>query len=345
MKKQFGGKITATDKLAYQRSAHWDGEKFNNLEATPMEIPFKALPKLIFNQIVKPKGLLPQKTIQVEPIKLEDFHEEKTSMKFCWLGHAAILARINNKTIVIDPMLGDNAAPISPFPIKRYNSIDLNFLDTLPNIDLMLLSHDHYDHLDFKSIQHLKGKVAHYFVALGVARHLIAWGIKPEKITEFDWWEQQNFEGINITFTPTRHFSGRGIKDRFKSLWGGWAFQTPTENNWFSGDGGYGTHFKEIGKRLGPFDFAFMECGQYNELWRPIHLFPDECIQAAIDAKAQKIMPFHWASFNLSNHGWDASVKAFVQEAEKENIPYLTPKIGEIFCPSEMKKNEFWWSK
>lgn len=88
-----------------------------------------------------------------------------------------------------------------------------------------------------------------------------------------------------------------------------------------------------------------MECGQYNELWRPIHLFPDECIQAAIDAKAQKIMPFHWASFNLSNHGWDASVKAFVQEAEKENIPYLTPKIGEIFCPSEMKKNEFWWSK
>ena len=240
-------------------------------------------------------------------------------------------------------MFGPDAAPIAPFSIKRFNTVSTTIISDFPEIDLLIMSHDHYDHLDLKSIQLLKEKVKKYYVALGVGRHLISWGIDPAAITEFDWWEKNSFEDIEITFTPTRHFSGRGMRDRFKGLWGGWVIKTDIENNWFSGDGGYGSHFKEIGDKLGPFDFAFMECGQYNKLWRPIHLFPDECIQAALDAKAKKIMPIHWGSFNWSDHNWKEPVEQFVLACKRNNIPYRTPLIGEIITPILQEKNNHWW--
>ena len=170
--------------------------------------------------------------------------------------------RMNEQTLLIDPMLGGNTTPIAPIANKRFSENTLQLIDGFPEIDLLLLTHDHYDHLDFDSIQKLKHKTQKYFVALGIKRHLVRWGVAPDLITEFDWWDNQSFENINITFTPTRHFSGRGLTDRNKSLWGGWAFENKNENIWFSGDGGYGQHFKEVGKRLGPFDFGFMECGQ-----------------------------------------------------------------------------------
>ena len=180
-------------------------------------------------------------------------------MKFIWYGHSVVLLRVANKTILIDPMFGTNAVPISPFPIKRFSDNTLDFIKTFPQIDLVLLTHDHYDHLDLESIELFTPKVKEYYVALGCSRHLEKWGITKGKIKEFDWWDRSNFEGIDITFTPTRHFSGRGLTDRAKCLWGGWVLQTAQENIYFSGDSGYGTHFKEVGARLGPFDFAFME--------------------------------------------------------------------------------------
>ena len=195
-----------------------------------------------------------------------------------------MLMRVNNKTILIDPMLGPDAAPIAPFKSKRFSESTLSLIDQFPEIDLLLLSHDHYDHLDLASIKKLKPKVKQYYVALGCGRHLEHWGIDPVQIREFDWWDNASFEAINITFTPSRHFSGRGLRDRFKSLWGGWVFKTETESIYFSGDGGYGKHFKEVGEKLGPFDFGIMECGQYNEQWHQIHMYPEEAIQAAIDA-------------------------------------------------------------
>ena len=343
MKKEFGGKVTPVEIEKYSRSKHWDGQKFNNLEETKMNIPFKAIPKLLFSQFFKRKQRQPIKEIKVPPFSAELFLAPSELMKFIWYGHSAILIRLKNKTILIDPMFGADAAPIAPFSIKRFNSVSTSIISDFPEIDLLIMSHDHYDHLDLKSIQLLKGKVKKYYVALGVGRHLISWGIDPAAITEFDWWEKHSFEDIEITFTPTRHFSGRGMRDRFKGLWGGWALKTDTENNWFSGDGGYGKHFKEIGDKLGPFDFAFMECGQYNKLWRPIHLFPDECIQAALDAKAKKIMPVHWGSFNLSDHNWKEPVEQFVLACKRNNIPYRTPLIGEIITPILQEENNHWW--
>ena len=345
MLKQFGGKVTPQEIQAYSRSKHWDGEKFCNLEETTMDIPFKAIPKLLYRQLFQRKDRLPARKIPLVPFNAEEFFAETDASKCVWYGHSALLLRINGLTLLIDPMFGQDAAPIAPFSIKRFNAVSIDLIDVLPEIDILLMSHDHYDHLDLKSIEKLKPKVKKYAVALGVGRHLKQWGISSEDITEFDWWENAVFKDLTITFTPTRHFSGRGIKDRFKGLWGGWVFNNGKENIWFSGDGGYGKHFTEIGEKLGPFDFAFMECGQYNTLWRPIHLFPDESVRAAQDAKAKVLMPVHWGSFNLSDHDWKEPVECFVEECAKATIPFQTPQIGEIFLPSKTSNTHPWWEK
>jgi len=343
--KQLGGKVTPEEILGYSRSIHWDGAKFCNLEETKMDIPFRAIPKLLYRQLFQRKNRLPTCEIPLVPFNAEEFLAKTDTIKCVWFGHSALLLRINGLNLLIDPMFGQDAAPIAPFSIKRFNAVSTDLVDDLPEIDILLMSHDHYDHLDMKSIEKLRPKVKKYAVALGVGRHLKQWGISSADITEFDWWEKAVFNNVTITFTPTRHFSGRGIKDRFKGLWGGWVFNNGKENIWFSGDGGYGKHFKEIGEKLGPFDFAFMECGQYNVLWRAIHLFPDECVRAALDAKAKAIMPVHWGSFNLSDHDWKEPVERFVEECEKETIPYLTPRIGEVFIPSKLSENKRWWDE
>lgn len=344
MFKQFGAKVTDADKEAYSRSPQWDGKKFNNLEETDMSIPLKALPKLMFNHLFGRGKLEPKTLLSHIPFDKEAFLKDSDFAKFIWFGHAVILCRINGKTILIDPMLGPDAAPIVPFKNRRFNTVSLDLIDELPHIDLLIMSHDHYDHLDLKSMEALAPKVDQYFTALGVGRHLVSWGVAKDKITEFDWWEAHEFEGTKITFTPTRHFSSRGMGDRFHGLWGGWSFMTSNENIWFSGDGGYGEHFKEIGAKLGPFDMAFMECGQYNKHWRSVHLFPEECVRAAKDANAKKIMPVHWGSFTLSDHHWAHPVEQFVATAEKENFAWFVPKMGASFTSEETDNHqEQWW--
>lgn len=343
MGKQFGAKISKKDEEKYALSKNWDGKKFVNLEETKMDISFQTLPKLLYKQFCEKADREPKKDLQVIPFDKAGFLEQSESVKFIWYGHSVVLMRMNGKTILIDPMLGPNAAPISPFPVKRYSNNTLNLIDDFPEIDLLLLTHDHYDHLDLASILKLKPKVKKYFVALGVARHLVKWGIPAEDIEEFDWWQNQSFEDIEVTFTPTRHFSGRGLTDRAKSLWGGWAFKTSNENIWFSGDGGYGEHFKDIGEKLGPFDFAFMECGQYNPNWHQIHMYPEESVLAALEGKAKMIMPVHWAGFSLAQHKWMEPVERFSSECIAKKAACITPQIGQLVSLGETLKSTEWW--
>ena len=340
--KQFGGKISKADLEKYQNSPQWSNGKFQNSEETTMNISFKDVPHLLHKQIFDKEHRMPALPIAIEGFEKPRFTDESDEAKLIWYGHSVVLMRLMGKTLLIDPMLGDNASPIAPFATKRFSEGSLELIEQFPQIDLVLLTHDHYDHLDLASIEKLKGKTRQFFVALGVKRHLVAWGISPEKITEFDWWEEKSFEDIQITFTPTRHFSGRGLTDRAKSLWGGWVFKTNKENIYFSGDGGYGKHFKEVGEKLGPFDFGLMECGQYNEKWHLIHMFPEEAIKAAQDAKVKKAMAVHWAGFALALHTWKDPIERFVNEAEKKKASIITPKIGEMFT---LQDNSFeqWW--
>ena len=342
MRKQFGAKPTKADIQQYEQSPQWNGEHFVNSIPTSMAISLRTLPKLLYKQFCEKKDREPSQPLPIVPFDKEAFVTDDHEVRYIWYGHSVVLLRIQGKNILIDPMFGSNAAPIAPFPIKRFSENTLAIIDELPTIDVVLLSHDHYDHLDYDSIQKLQSKVKQFYVALGVKRHLMKWNIAPESITEFDWWQQVNFHDINITFTPTRHFSGRGLTDRAKSLWGGWALKTPTENIWFSGDSGYGPHFEVIGKRLGPFDFAFMECGQYNENWSQIHMFPEESVQAAIDVGVRNMMPVHWAGFALAQHTWTDPVVRFVAAAEKHECLYHVPQLGTVQKITNQNHTAWW---
>ncbi|MCP9768948.1 MBL fold metallo-hydrolase [Lacihabitans sp. LS3-19] len=343
MIKQFGGKASKIELEKLAKSKHWDGKKFENLQETKMDFRLSGMPKFFKKQFLEKEGREPKTPIPIEKFNKDTFLAPSEKAKFIWYGHSVVLMRINGKTLLIDPMFGPNAAPIAPFKVKRFSENTLNIIDELPEIDLVLFTHDHYDHIDLKSVKRLKSKVKQYFVALGVKRHLTEWGIDNEKIIEFDWWKKQSFDDITITFTPTRHFSGRGLTDRAKSLWGGWAFKTQNENIWFSGDGGFGNHFTEIGKKLGPFDFGFMECGQYNENWHAIHMYPEESVQAAIDAKVTKIMPVHWAGFTLAQHHWKEPIERFMEASIAKKVNFIAPKIGEIVELSAKNNLEKWW--
>ena len=175
----------------------------------------------------------------------------------------------------------------------------------------------------------MKDKVSKFYAPLGVGLHLREWGVHPAQIVELDWWEEATHEDLVFKCAPAQHFSGRGLSDRGATLWGSWVIQSPTENIFFSGDSGYGPHFKEIGDTYGPFDFAMMECGQYNEMWKEIHMMPEETAQAGIDIKAKFIMPIHWGAFKLAMHSWTDPIERVIKKAQSLDLPVIAPKIGE----------------
>ena len=232
-----------------------------------------------------PKEKLPE----VMP-DLKIFLEKSKHIKVIWLGHSTLLMNLGGKVFLLDPVFSDAASPF-PFVVRRFQPPVVKLKD-LPHIDYVVISHDHYDHLDRDTVQYFRDKKTLFLVPLGVGAHLKGWGINQEKITELDWWENFKQEGVTFTATPAQHFSGRGLFDRNKTLWAGWVIEKDGHKIFFSGDTGFDTHFKDIGKRLGPFDLAFLENGQYNPLWREAHLLPQEVPQAFLDVKANFLFPF-----------------------------------------------------
>jgi L-ascorbate metabolism protein UlaG (beta-lactamase superfamily) len=340
---QFGGRLTKDEAERLAQSPNWINGSFQNLQATSMNIGLKDVPGLLQKQFKGRKARAPETTIPIIPFDQDAFLENQNKPKFIWYGHSVLLLRMNNMNILIDPMFGPDASPIGPITTKRFSKNSLEVIDQLPEIDLLLQTHDHYDHLDYASIKKLKNKVKQYWTGLGIGRHFAKWGIAKEQIREFDWWDDAEFEGLNIAYTPSRHFSGRGTNDRAKSLWGGWVITSAQNRIFWSGDGGYGEHFKEIGERLGPFDIGFMECGQYNELWHEIHMYPEEAVWAAQDAGCRMALPVHWGGFTLALHHWQDPIERFIAEAREKNLAILTPEIGEISILDSQQETESWW--
>ena len=339
---QSGGKINAERRARYAQSKQWDGKKFVNATLTEMDMSLSSIPGLLKEHFKNRHLRKPKQPIPVIPFNNTIWKTQIEKPKFVWYGHSVVLLQLEGKNLLIDPMLGPDTSPIAPFKTKRFSENTLAIIDQLPHIDAVLLTHDHYDHLDLASIKKLKAKVDTWFVALGVARHLEAWGIPTKQIQEFDWWDNTEFKDINITFTPSRHFSGRGLTDRAKSLWGGWVFKTPTHSIYWTGDSGDSNHFKTVGENLGPFDWAFVECGQYNERWHAIHMYPEEAVQAAIDSKSNVMMPVHWAGFPLSLHTWKDPIERCTIEAKRLGQKTTTPRIGEVVVMGA-EPNETWW--
>lgn len=341
--KQFGQHPSTVHKEQYASSKQWNGKKFANQSVTKMSLSFQHIPGLIRENMGNRKVKTPEQPLPLIPFDVDSWNNLPEQAKYVWFGHSAVLLQLNGKNILIDPMLGSDTSPIAPFPTKRFSQNTLEIIDQLPEIDLILLTHDHYDHLDLASIQKLKEKTRLFYVALGVDRHLISWGISPDKISVFDWWDSALFEGIDITFTPSRHFSGRGILDREKSLWGGWVLKTLHQAIYWTGDSGYDQHFKTVGEQLGPFDIVFVECGQYHKLWSVIHMMPEESVQAVEDSQAKMSVPVHWGAFSLAPHAWKNPIERFVKAAQQQNVPFQTPQLGEIMHIGKQASTSFWW--
>lgn len=340
---QFGGRLSEAEKERFKNSPLWNGKIFENQTTTTMDINIKTMPGLIKDNISGRKARDPEQELPLKAFSKEAWAHEGNAFRYLWFGHSTGLLHLDGKNILIDPMFGQDASPIGPFRTKRYSFNAIDQIEKLPEIDAVFISHDHYDHLDYESIVRIKQKVEHFYVPLGVKRHLLRWEVAEEKITEMDWWDAIQLDATQITFVPARHFSGRGPFDRGESLWGGWAFINPQQRIFWSGDGGYDEHFKLIGEKLGPFDLAFVECGQYNKLWHHIHMYPEESVQAAIDVKAKAAMPIHWGAFTLALHHWKDPVQRFLAEAKKQELEVIMPELGVIQKAQQAHSEPYWW--
>jgi len=282
------------------------------------------------------------------PLPQQDWSEAElaavtdTTTTAIWYGHSAFFLKMDGLNILLDPMFGDRPSPV-PFLINsRFNSSLPIQTEELPPIDLIVFSHDHYDHLDYGSIRRLKDKTKHFLVPLGVGAHLIKWGVPKEKITELYWNQSTVYQGISFTCTPAQHFSGRGLGSRMTTLWCSWVITGQKHNLYFSGDSGYFDGFKTIGDAHGPFDLCMVECGQYNELWKDIHMMPEETAQAHLDLRGKTLMPIHWGAFTLAMHDWNEPVIRLKAAAQEKGIHLITPRIGEPIVVGSPKALEPW---
>lgn len=260
-----------------------------------------------------------------------------------WLGHSSVFMQLSGKKILLDPVLNGNAAPFW-FMIKAFEGSDWFKADNMPEIDLLIITHDHWDHLDYKTISKLKPKIKQIVCPLGVGAHFERWGFDMSKVAELYWYEKIDLYGNwEIIATPAQHFSGRAFK-RNKSLWSSYVINSPSKQVFFSGDSGYGAHFKEIGNKYGSFDLAILELGQYNENWKYIHMLPEQFFTAADDLKTQKVMGIHNSKFALSRHPWNEPLIKAKSYSLNQNISFLTPMIGEVvqICDSTQKFSEWW---
>jgi len=341
---EFGGNPTKEQQKEYEKTGHFKDGKFVNLTKTEMDMSLGNLYTMTKEFITgvpndRPSNELP--VLKIDSTEIANFNKGN---RLIWFGHSAFLLQLDQKNILIDPMLGDVPAPHPWLGGKRYSKQLPIEIEQLPKIDAILISHDHYDHLDYGSIQKLKSKTDQFLVPLGVGAHLKAWDIEADRIEEFDWWQETSFSGLKLAFTPARHFSGRGLNNRASTLWGSWVIIGDEDSLYFSGDSGYGNHFKEIGSKFGPFDFAMMECGQYDEKWHNIHMMPEETAQAAIDVKAKIAMPIHWGAFTLALHSWTDPAERLSKKAQELGQSIIIPKIGESIQLKELKvENSNWW--
>ena len=279
---------------------------------------------------------------EVKPPNIKEFMKSTESIKFIWFGHSTLLVNINNTIILIDPVFSKAASPVS-FLVKRFQPPVLKLRD-LPKIDYVLISHDHYDHLDMDTIVFFKEKDVKFIAPLGVTSHLKSWGIHESKLFEKDWWGKLEFEGITFICTPAQHFSGRlGTINASKTLWASWIVKTESNSFYFNGDSGYDIHYKRIGDKYGPFDLAFIDSGQYNERWREVHNMPEEAAQAVLDLKGKAMVPIHWGMFSLSLHDWFEPVEESENYAEKYGIKLMTPKLGQLVSMESQNVFEKWW--
>jgi L-ascorbate metabolism protein UlaG (beta-lactamase superfamily) len=339
----FGGVLTGARKQAVRASHHNSKGKFVNLVTTTLHMNAAAVISMAVDHVRLNAGLRPGHPIVPDAPDLGSI-ASATDTQLVWLGHSSFILRIGGKTVLLDPVLSRRASPFQFAGPKRYAGSAVITPDALPHVDAVIISHDHYDHLDYDTIHKLRTKVGRFFVPLGVGAHLERWGVHPDAITELDWWDTAALGGIELVCTPARHFSGRRIGGHDTTLWGSWVIMAGRERVFFSGDTGYGPHFAEIGTQYGPFDLTLMECGQYDRRWDNIHMLPEQTVAASHDLRSKLLLPIHWGAFTLAFHEWTDSVERALRAAHKIDLPVATPRMGQIMLlRGAARSTGPWW--
>lgn len=328
--------------MAYS-SDHYDGKIF--LNPVPTEVMTKgSFLKVLKKQLQRHDGRYPVHPPGPFPVDLEQLHHlPPDTLRITWLGHSTTLLEVDGKRFLLDPVWYQRASPFTQVGPKRFFDNPIA-LDQLPRIDYILLSHDHYDHMDKGTLTYLMKKGVPVITMLKVGRHLQSWGLDKELITELDWWQHVELDGgFTITAAPARHFSGRWINDRFHTLWGSFAIKGPKHNVYYGADSGYYPGFAQIGERLGPFDLTMLEVGAYNEEWQSIHMGPEAAVKAHRDLKGHLLMPTHWGTFSLAFHPWTEPVRRLTREAHKHGVLLFIPQPGETRIVGQEAYNSHWW--
>ena len=266
-----------------------------------------------------------------------------SGLRATWLGHSTVLIEIDGLRVLTDPVWGPRASPSQLAGPKRFQPVPVS-LRQMPPVDLVLVSHDHYDHLDYPTIRALAKSTVPFVTSLGVGAHLEAWGIQRERIVELDWWESHTLpnSGLTLTAAPSQHFSGRGLKDRNSTLWSSFVIRS-SHAVFFSGDTGLTTEYQTIRDRLGPFDLVMLEVGAFHPAWGDIHLGPQNALKALALLGGGSFLPVHWGTFSLAMHAWDQPAEALLEWAPKTGARLLMPRLGEPIEPAHAEEVEPWW--
>lgn len=270
-----------------------------------------------------------------------DFAQPRPELQITWFGHSTLLVEIEGRRVLLDPVFSERCSPSRFIGPKRFHPVPLPVTE-VPPVDAVVISHDHYDHLDYMSIMKLRHERTTFVVPLGVGAHLEYWGIPAARIRELDWWEHTDIAGLRLVATPARHFSGRGLGED-KTLWAGWAILGERRRVFYSGDTAMFDGFEEIGARLGPFDATLIESGAYNALWADVHLGPEQAVLAHRAVRGKVLFPVHWGTFNLALHSWVEPAERVLAAAKAAGVTVVTPRPGESIDPLAPPPPVAWW--
>ena len=266
----------------------------------------------------------------------------ETGLRVTWMGHSTLVVEIDGVRVLTDPVWGPRASPIAFAGPRRFHPPPVP-LDALPPLDAVLISHDHYDHLDRPTIRRLAATPVPFIVSLGVGAHLERWGVDPARITELDWWEQTEVRGVVVTATPAQHFSGRGIRDRNTTAWSSFHLRGPDHSFFYGADSGLTREYEEIGRRHGPFDLVALEVGAYHPSWGDIHMGPENALSAHAFLGSGPLLPIHWGTFNLAMHPWDEPAETLLRLGPSRGVPLVMPMLGEPVEPGRHETVNPWW--
>ncbi len=342
----FGWNLNEKQKIDFTKLPNFKNWHFVNQIPTELWSNTNSWSKNIVRNILNSTNIEPIDKIPSLDIDFEKINSNTDS--FTWLWHSSFIFSVDNKKILIDPVFATNISPVSFVWINRYSTtkdIYKDLVDKLPIIDAVLITHDHYDHLDYKTMLKLKDKVKHFYVPLWVWNHLEKWWIDENKITQLNWDENTLLDTIKLTLTTSRHFSWR-LFDRNSTLWWWWIIKWSKNNFYISWDWWYWPHFKDIWNKYWPFDATFIEWAQYNPRWANIHMFPEESVQANIDVWWKNMILSHWWAFTLSKHSWNEPIIRALNQAKINNVNLITPKIWElVILKTDLKQLNNWWEK